>query len=143
MTIFNFQFFKRVGFYISLASIATLVAAVLSYINGFTDVLLEYNSDNVVMYVVIGAVAYFALLVFDPTSNMAPVALWISTFVAFLTYVTNIYMYFTGIFYNGVSAEAFGLIDPVVLVSTGLFVLAFLLSNVAMYLNHSATEEVE
>ena len=143
MTIFNFQFFKRAGFYISLASIATLVAAVLSYINGFTDVLLEYNSDNVVTYVVIGAVAYLALLVFDPTSNMAPVALWISTFVAFLTYVTNIYMYFTGIFYNGVSAEAFSLIDPVVLVSTGLFVLAFLFSNVAMYLNHSATEEVE
>ena len=141
MTIFNFKFIKRVGFYISLASIATLVAAVLSYINGFTDVLLEYNSDNVMTYVVIGAVAYFALLLFDPTANMAPVALWISTFVAFLTYVTNIYMYFTGIFYNGVSAEAFKLIDSAVITSTLLFIISFVVANVSMYMNHSNLKE--
>jgi hypothetical protein len=50
-------------------------------------------------------------------------------------------MYFTGIFYNGVSAEAFQLIDPVVMTSTILFVISFVVANVAMYMNHSDAEE--
>ena len=46
-------------------------------------------------------------------------------------------MYFTGIFYNGVSAEAFALIDPIVMISTVCFIVALLLSNVAFYFKHS------
>ena len=138
MKIFNFGFFKRIGFYCSVASILTLVAAMLSYVNGFTDTLLEYNSDNVMSIATIGVAAFFVLLVFGPTTEFAPVALWLTTFASLLAYVTNIYMYFTGVFYNGVSLEAFQLIDPTVLISTVLFVVAFILGNVASYMNHSA-----
>lgn len=141
MKIFNFSFLKRVGFYFSVASIVTMMAAVLSYINGFTGVLLEYNSSNVMDVALVGIAAFFVLLLIDFTSNVAPVALWICSFATFLMYVSNIYMYFTGIFYNGVSAEAFQLIDPAVMLSTILFVLSFIVGNVAMYMNHSATEE--
>ena len=138
MRILNFGFFKRIGFYFSLASAATLIAAAFSYTKGFTDTLLEYNSDNVMSIAAIGVAAFFVLLVFGPTTEFAPVALWLTTFASLLAYVTNIYMYFTGVFYNGVSLEAFQLIDPTVLISTALFVVAFLLGNIASYMNHSA-----
>ena len=141
MKIFNFEFFKRIGFYFSLASVATLLAAVFSYTYGFTGVLLEYNSPKVMTIALISIAVFAALLVFEPTSNYAPFALWIGVFVSFLAYIFNIYMYFTGIFYNGVSAEAFKLIDKTVLVSTIVIVIALITSNIAVYLRHSAEEE--
>lgn len=141
MKIFNFEFFKRAGFYFSVASVATLLAAVFSYTYGFTGVLLEYNSPKVMTIALITIAVFAALLIFEPTSNYAPFALWIGVFVSFLAYIFNIYMYFTGIFYNGVSAEAFKLIDKTVLVSTILIVVSLITSNIALYLRHSAEEE--
>ena len=143
MRLFNFEFFKRAGFYVSLVSIAGLVAAALTYTLGFTDALLEYNSSNVMSIALIGIVAFFVLLVLEPTSNYAPLVLWLFSFASLLAYVSNIYMYFTGVFYNGVSLEAFKLIDSTVLISTALFVVSFVAANVAMYLRHSAEEEEE
>ncbi|MBQ8414239.1 MAG: hypothetical protein IJX58_03220 [Clostridia bacterium] len=143
MRLFNFEFFKRTGFYVSLASIVSLVAAALTYTLGFTDALLEYNSSNVMSIALIGIVAFFVLLVLEPTSNYAPLVLWLFSFASLLAYVSNIYMYFTGVFYNGVSLEAFKLIDSTVLISTALFVVSFVAANVAMYLRHSAEEEEE
>lgn len=138
---FNFTFFKKVGFYFSLASVISLIAANLSYTNGFTGTLLEYNSGSAMTVALVGIALFVLLLVFKPTTNYAPLVLWIGAFASLLTYVSNIYMYFTGIFYNGISAEAFGLIDPVVLTSTLLFVVSFVTANIAMYMNHSAGEE--
>ena len=140
MEIFNFEFYKRIGFYFSAASVVTLIAAVVSYITGFTGVLLEYNSPNVILVALGGIVAFIVLLIIDVTSGVAPVVLWVGSFATFLLYVSNIYMYFTGIFYNGVSQEAFQLIDPAVMTSTVLFLISFIVANVAMYMNHSKEE---
>ena len=141
MKLFNFSFLRRIGFYVSIASIVTLLAAVVSYTSGFTGVLLEYNSSNVCTFALLSIAAFAVLLLIEFTSSLAPVALWIGSFATFLVYINNIYMYFTGIFYNGVSAEAFQLIDPVVMTSTILFVISFVVANVAMYMNHSDAEE--
>ena len=142
MKLFNFSFLRRIGFYVSIASIVTLLAAVVSYTSGFTGVLLEYNSSNVYTFALLSIAAFAVLLLIEFTSSLAPVVLWIGSFATFLVYINNIYMYFTGIFYNGVSAEAFQLIDPVVMTSTILFVISFVVANVAMYMNHSGAEEV-
>ena len=141
MKLFNFSFLRRKGFYVSVASIVTLLAAVISYTSGFTGVLLEYNSSNVYTISLLSIAAFAVLLLIELTSSIAPVVLWIGSFATFLVYINNIYMYFTGIFYNGVSAEAFQLIDPVVMNSTILFVICFVVANVAMYMNHSDAEE--
>lgn len=137
----NFKFFKKIGFYFSLASVLCLVAAAATYTGGFTGNLLEYNSGNVLTVALVGIAAFALLLVFKPTTNYAPLALWIGAFASLLAYISNIYMYFTGIFYNGVSAEAFALIDPVVLTSTILFVISFVTANIAMYMKHSVEED--
>lgn len=136
----NFKFFKKIGFYVSLISAVCLVAANVSYTNGFTGNLLEYNINNVMPVTLAGIFGFAALLLFRPTSNYAPLVLWGGAFASLLVYVNNIYMYFTGIFYNGVSAEAFALIDPVVLTSTLLFAVSFVMANIAMYMKHSAEE---
>ena len=135
---FNFRFFTRVGFYFSLVSIAALLVGAISYTLGLTDNLLEYNSSNVLIISLISVAAYFALLIIEFTANLAPVVLFGGIFVSFLAYVNNVYMYFTGIFYNGVSAEAFALIDPVVILSMVCFIVAIVVSNIAFYLKHSA-----
>lgn len=137
----NFKFFKRPGFYVSLVAAVCLAAAAVSYTNGFTGNLLEYNESNVMTMAVAGICAFAVLLLFRPTSDYAPLVLWGGAFVSLLAYVQNIYMYFTGIFYNGVSAEAFALIDPVVLKSTLLFVISFVMANAAMYMKHSGGED--
>lgn len=138
----NFKFFKRIGFYISLISVICLMAANVSYTNGFTGNLLEYNINNVMPVTLIGVLGFVLLLLFKPMSNYAPLVLWGGAFVSLLVYVQNIYMYFTGIFYNGISAEAFALIDPAVLTSTLLFAISFITANISMYMKHSV-EEVE
>lgn len=138
----NFKFFKKIGFYVSLISAICLVMANVSYTNGFTENLLEYNINNVMPVSLIGVCGFVLLLLFKPTSNYAPLVLWGGTFVSLLVYVQNIYMYFTGIFYNGISAEAFALIDSAVLTSTLFFAIAFILANVSMYMKH-AVEEVK
>lgn len=138
----NFTFFRKPGFYVSLISAICLVAANVSYTNGFTGNLLEYNIHNVLPVTAAGIAGFAVLLLFKPTSNDAPLVLWGGAFASFLVYIQNIYMYFTGIFYNGVSAEAFALIDPVVLTSTILFVVSFVTANVAVYCKHTV-EEVE
>lgn len=138
---FNFKFFKKVGFYFSLASVVSLIAAAVSYTNGFTGTLLEYNSGNVMTVAMSGIIAFVLLLILKPTADYAPLVLWIGSFASLLAYISNIYMYFTGVFYNGLSAEAFGLIDPVVLTSTVLFLISFVTANIAMYMKHSAGED--
>lgn len=137
----NFKFFKKVGFYFSLVSVVSLIAAAVSYTNGFTGNLLEYNGGNVMTVALVGIAAFVVLLLFKPTANYAPLVLWIGSFASLLAYIGNIYMYFTGIFYNGVSAEAFALIDPVVLTSTILFAVSFVTANISMYMKHSAEED--
>lgn len=136
MSIFNFRVFTRPGFYVSLVAIAALLVGAFSYTNGFTDNLLEYNNSNVLQYAFITIAVYLVVALFGPTANLAPIALFGGILFTMLAYVKNIYMYFTGIFYNGVSAEAFALIDPIVMTSTICFVVAFLVSNVAFYFGH-------
>ena len=141
--ILNLSFYKQKGFYVSLASIILLLVANVCYLTGFTGLLLEYNDSNVMLISVIGILVFIVLLLLKYTSNYSPIVLWMVNVVAFLSFILNIYMYFTGVFYNGLTAEAFGLIEPIVLVSLVLFLISMIVSNVSMYMNHVATKKGE
>ena len=138
MELFNFRFFKSIGFYFSVISLVTLIAAALTYTTGFTGGLLEYNGNNVITIALIGCAVFAVLLLLTPTADIAPLALWISSWMSTLAFAKNIYMYFTGIFFNGVTAEAFGMIDDVVITSIILFVVSLVTGNVAIYFKHSS-----
>ena len=138
--ILNIKFYKTIGFYFSLASIVCLIIAVTTYTFGFQDSLLEYNKSNVMIVSIIGLILFFGLLIIKYTSEYSALLLWALSFVSMLLYIFNIYMYFTGVFYNGVTPEALKLIDPIVIVSSIFFILSVIISNIAMYLRHSNKE---
>ena len=52
-------------------------------------------------------------------------------------------MYLSGVFYNGVSAEAFALIDGGYLFIAIAFLVSAILGNVALWLKQSETTEVK
>lgn len=141
--ILNLDFYKQKGFYVSLGSIVLLISAILTYVLGYKGLLLEYNNSNVLIVGVIGIIAFAVLLLLKYTSNYSPLVLWMFTLITFLLFILNIYMYFTGVFYNGLTAEAFSLIEPVVLVSVILFLLAVITSNVSMYMAHKDEKKGE
>ena len=141
--ILNLSFYKQKGFYVSLASIVLLLVANFCYLFGFTGVLLEYNSSNVMIISIIGILIFVILLLLKYTSSYSPIILWMVNAISFLSFILNIYMYFTGVFYNGLTAEAFGLIEPIVLVSAVLFLTSMIASNVSMYMNHIARKKGE
>lgn len=137
----NLTFYKTKGFYISIASIVALFIALFTYVFGFNDTLLEYNNPLPLVLGIIGIVIFALLLVFKPTANYSPMALWAFNLISFLVYISNIYMYFTGVFYNGVTIEALQLIEPIVMVSAIFFILSIIMSNVSMYIKHLKKEE--
>ena len=141
--ILNLDFYKQKGFYVSLASVVLLLVANFCYLFGFSGLLLEYNNSNVMLISVIGIVVFAALLLVKYTSNYSPIVLWMVNVISFLLFILNIYMYFTGVFYNGLTAEAFGLIKPIVLVALVLFLTSMIVSNVSVYMNHIATKKGE
>ena len=59
----------------------------MSYRSGFTGNLLEYNINNVMLVTVIGIAGFAVLLLFKPTANHAPLALWGGAFASFLVYM--------------------------------------------------------
>ena len=141
--ILNLNFYKQKGFYVSLLSIVLFLVANFCYLFGFNGLLLEYNNSNVMVISAIGILVFMVLLLIKYTANYAAIILWMVNVVSFLLFILNIYMYFTGVFYNGLTAEAFGLIEPIVLVSLVLFLSSVIVSNVSMYMNHIARKKGE
>ena len=128
----NKNFYKTPGFYVSLASIVLLVLGTLFYLT-FGGDLEEYKNLIVLVPVLLGIVLYFGLLVFTRTSKYAGFLLWVGELFAFLLFVRYVYMYFSGVFYNGITSEALKLINPKVTVSAILLFVSFILGNVGMY----------
>lgn len=128
----NKTFYKTPGFYISLSSIVLLVLGTIFYLT-FGGNLEEYKNLIVLVPVLLGIVLYFGLLVFTKTGKYAGFLLWVGELFAFLLFVRYVYMYFSGVFYNGITSEALKLINPKVTVTAIQFFVSFVLGNVGMY----------
>lgn len=128
----NKTFYKTAGFYISLSSIVLLVLGTILYLT-FGGNLEEYKNLIVLVPVLLGIVLYFGLLVFTKTGKYAGFLLWVGELFAFLLFVRNVYMYFSGVFYNGITSEALKLINPKITVTAILLFVSFVVGNVGMY----------
>ena len=141
LKLLNLDVYKTSGFYISISAIITFLIASLVYTFGFNDVLLEYNNSTPLIIGVIGIIIFAILVLIKATSKYASITLWGFIFVSFLIYITNIYMYFTGVFYNGLTAEALSLVDMRVVISLGAYLVFIIVGNVAIYQKHSLQGE--
>ena len=133
----NLNCYKTVGFYFSVVSMILLILSMVLYKTKFTGILSEYYSNVVFIPAIIGLVLSVILLIFNKTSKYSPIVLWVCTFISFLLFIQAIYMYFTGVFYNGVTSEAIALINKGVLVSVVFYFITCVISNIAVWLKQS------
>ena len=133
----NLNCYKTVGFYFSVVSMILLILSMVLYKTKFTGILSEYYSNVVFIPAIIGLVLSVILLIFNKTSKYSPIVLWVCTFMSFLLFIQAIYMYFTGVFYNGVTSEAIALINKGVLVSVVFYLITCVISNIAVWLKQS------
>ena len=133
----NLNCYKTVGFYFSVVSMILLILSMVLYKTKFTGILSEYYSNVVFIPAIIGLVLSVILLIFNKTSKYSPIVLWVCTFISFLLFNQAIYMYFTGVFYNGVTSEAIALINKGVLVSVVFYLITCVISNIAVWLKQS------
>lgn len=133
----NLNCYKTVGFYFSVVSMILLILSMVLYKTKFTGILSEYYSNVVFIPAIIGLVLSVILLIFNKTSKYSPIVLWVCTFISFLLFIQAIYMYFTGVFYNGVTSEAIALINKGVLVSVIFYLITCVISNIAVWLKQS------
>lgn len=133
----NLNCYKTVGFYFSVVSMILLILSMVLYKTKFTGILSEYYSNVVFIPAIIGFVLSVILLIFNKTSKYSPIVLWVCTFISFLLFIQAIYMYFTGVFYNGVTSEAIALINKGVLVSVVFYLITCVISNIAVWLKQS------
>lgn len=129
----NKTFYKCPGFYIAICSILLAVIANCVYLS-FSDALLEYVNVSATIPAFLGIFVYAGLLLYKRTSKYSPLVLWVLNLISFLLFILYVYMYFSGVFYNGITAEALSLIDAKVIWSVVLYFLSAVLSNVAIYL---------
>lgn len=133
----NLNCYKTVGFYFSVVSMILLILLMVLYKTKFTGILSEYYNNVVFIPAIIGLVLSVILLIFNKTSKYSPIVLWVCTFISFLLFIQAIYMYFTGVFYNGVTSEAIALINKGVLVSVVFYLITCVISNIAVWLKQS------
>lgn len=133
----NLNCYKTVGFYFSVISMILLILSMVLYKTKFTGILSEYYNNVVFIPAIIGLVLSVILLIFNKTSKYSPIVLWVCTFISFLLFIQAIYMYFTGVFYNGVTSEAIALINKGVLVSVVFYLITCVISNIAVWLKQS------
>lgn len=133
----NLNCYKTVGFYFSVVSMILLILSMVLYKTKFTGILSEYYNNVVFIPAIIGLVLSVILLIFNKTSKYSSIVLWVCTFISFLLFIQAIYMYFTGVFYNGVTSEAIALINKGVLVSVVFYLITCVISNIAVWLKQS------
>lgn len=133
----NLNCYKTVGFYFSVVSMILLILSMVLYKAKFTGILSEYYNNVVFIPAIIVLVLSVILLIFNKTSKYSPIVLWVCTFISFLLFIQAIYMYFTGVFYNGVTSEAIALINKGVLVSVVFYLITCVISNIAVWLKQS------
>lgn len=136
----NKNLYKTPGFYVSLSSIVLLLLGVIVYMT-FGGNLEEYKNLIVLVPTLLGIASYFGLAFFTKTSKYAGFLLWVGELFCFLLFVRYVYMYFSGVFYNGITSEAIKLIDSKVILSAVFLLASIILGNVGVYLKLAKNDE--
>lgn len=126
---------KSLGYFLAVG--ASLLAAILSVVYVVAYQGSDYLDVAVMGVALIGLVFAAVLSVFNVTAKYVPVVAWVAEFVAFVFFVKATYLYFSEVFYGGVSAEAFAAISPVFALCFLGLLLSAVVGNVALYLKQT------
>ncbi|NLC16343.1 MAG: hypothetical protein GX756_00465 [Clostridiales bacterium] len=134
---------KWIGFYVTLAAFALSIAHTFAY----SAISRTIYNGQVIVFSVLGIVAFILFSLYRRTSLLAPIALMISSFLSLTAFIKaeGIIDYLSTVFFDGFSmGKLFSLPFPVWF-SMVSFVLCFIIASVAMYIpqNRKIKETVE
>ncbi len=140
----NTDCYKNIGFYFTAVSAVLAFIAGIVYAGAFKqEFLTGYYTAAVVILPIISLVVTVLLAAFKPTANIAPIVSWGLSLITFLTFAGTSYMYLSGVFFNGISAEGFAILDGSYLFITIALLVSAILGNVALWLKQSKTKEAK
>ena len=138
----NFFKSKALGFYFTAAVVALSLVQLIVYVAAFTPVSWEsYMHWTVIFFSVLAILSGIGLALFKITSPWAPAAATLMEFLSFLMFMRYGYMYFSQVFYSGISLSLIFQMYYGYLVSIILYIVIFGLGVAAMSIKQNKPEE--
>lgn len=135
---------KALGFYFTAAVVLLSFVQLIVYVAAFTPVSWEsYMHWTVIFFSVLAIVSGIGLSVFKATSSWAPAAATLMEFLSFLMFIRYGYMYFSQIFFSGVTLSLIFQMYYGYLVSIIFYVVTLGLGVAAVSLKQNKPEAVE
>lgn len=132
---------KKVGFYISIA--AAILCSISSFIFQFHYKGTTYYSLNPTIYADVGLILFALLSLFRVTSIVGAALLSVFSLLSMLSFINATYMYFSELFFSGISMSALKSIDKMYVVILALYLIAIIASNVAIYVKQNKVEVID
>ena len=134
------EFFKTktVGFYLVLVAVVLALAQAIVYVTSYTGSSLElYFVPAAFALPFVGIVLCVGMLFFNRTREWAALVLFALELGSFLLFAKGTYLYLTEVFYAGVNAEAFKMLNKGFTASVVLYLVVIILSIAAMFMRMS------
>lgn len=122
---------KAAGFYVSVASVILSLATLLVYVlYGTVGEGEQYFSPLALTLLVVSILAFGGMCIFRMTAPWASFVQAALLFASFLICLYSCYMYFSEVFYDGITARAFELMNKYFFYSLILYLLSVITSQV-------------
>lgn len=133
---------RRAGFYFTLAVAVISFVQLIVYAVAFSSsAIVTYRHWTVIFFAALAALVAAAMPFFRVTAPWAAAAATLAEFLSFLMFVRHGYMYFSQIFYGGVSVSLFFQMHYGYLASMILYVLALAAGIAAVFLRGEKRRE--
>ncbi|HAS56229.1 MAG TPA: hypothetical protein DEF61_04905 [Firmicutes bacterium] len=132
---------KKTGFYISL--IAAILCSISSFIFQFHYKGTTYYSLNPTIYADVGLILFAFLSLFRATSTIGAAFLSLFSLLSMLSFINATYMYFSELFFSGISMSALKSIDKMYVIILVLYLIAIIASNVSVYVRQNKIEVID
>lgn len=134
-TVKYFLITRRLGFYFIVAAVVLALVQVIIYGIAFSELsFTKYRHWSVIFFSVISIISGLGLTVSRWTSPWAAGVMLVMEFLSFLMFFKYGYMYFSELFFAGVTAEVIGEMYYGYMASMILYVLVFIIGIAAVFL---------
>lgn len=131
------EFFKSrsLGFYFLAAAVLLALIQLIIYSAAFSDpAFVKYKHWSVILFSVLAMCSGLGLCLTRKTEYFAPLAVFVFELLSFVMFVKYGYMYFSELFFAGVSAEAFAQMNYGYMGSIILYILCWGTSIASFFL---------
>lgn len=126
---------RGVGFYFTAVAVVLSFIQFIIYIAAFTPAAwISYMHWSVVFFAVVAIAGGIVLSLFDKTAGFAPAIVTLAEFLSFLMFMRYGYMYFSQIFFSGVSLTLIFQMYYGYLGSLILYFLTFIIGIAAIFI---------